>query len=157
MHKVMRSMKCLAGWVCVLCVLALGCVAVARAAESEVMLVGSTVVRLRGGLPDTTRIPPAMRVTVEHWEPEGVTELYGASDTRSGANAEMGKPPGDTLIPVAQGGLVRLNQERDRLYYTGRTPYGEPMAAGSCDASAAIEVAGRYVASHGGMPLDAEL
>lgn len=143
--------------VLVACVLALGCVAAAHAVEAEYLLVGPSVVRLRGKLPEAWQLPPARRVKVEQWDQQRVAGLWGSVASTVGSDAAGSGATGEKSIPVADGGLVRLTLERDGLYFSGHSPYGRARPAASCNASAAIEIARRYIDTHGGMPADAEL
>jgi len=143
--------------VCAVCLLLLICAAAARAAESEVMLVGTTVVRLGGKLPTTRSAPPVMRAVAEQWDSNSTAELFGAIPATQAAITGPSGAEADEWLDVPFGGSVRLSPDRSSFYYAGASPYQRGELGGSCDATQAAIVARAYVEAHGGMPSDAQL
>jgi len=141
----------------VLCLVLLLSAAGARAAESEVMLVGTTVVYIGGRLPASPAMQPVMRASAERWEPERVVALFGALPITEPAIAGGSAVESESWYPIPGGGSVRVDANRGRFYYAGPSPYSGTDAKGSCDATQAVEVAREYVSDHGGLPADAQL
>jgi hypothetical protein len=157
--SIKRTMASWPGWA-LLATLSLAVFATgAAAAKGEFVVVERTAVLLGDALPDSIPVAPPMRVEQEAWDVARLSEVFGQDAAPLDLADGVSVDGEGSRVRLGDGGLVRLGARKAGFYVTfaATGEQGTASPVSSCDASRAVELAGAYVAAHGGMPADAEL